>query len=280
MPVSITLETLPIGSQFTSTIDSGETDDKNDFRVRILLDGNGTGLTLSNLSVSDGSIASLDGSNAVWEAVVRPPETAVDALTFTVAADTFSEGNTETTKDIRVSTTFPDDDAQAPTSLFSVTSPSENAPYVTGIAVSPTRVLVSASIGNTNHTRRLLFYTHSGVAQTSENAEMPAGRIDFFNGDLLWSSTSNEADQARRYALDGILTQNLSFLGFPEIAPTRLGILASSRTNRSNSVQIRAYEDGSITQIDPVGYPYRCDHTPKRSALFIGCRHGREFCTL
>ena len=44
---------------------------------------------------------------------MRPPETASGTITFTVAADAFSEGNVETEKDIRISTSFPDADAES-----------------------------------------------------------------------------------------------------------------------------------------------------------------------
>ena len=107
MAVTITFTTIPIGSILTSTIASEEPESKNDFRVRILLDGNGTGLEESGITLSTGaSLVELTGDNAVWEATIRPPETAAE-ITLTIAADAFHEGNAETTEDIRVSTVVP-----------------------------------------------------------------------------------------------------------------------------------------------------------------------------
>ena len=205
MPVSIEIVPIPIGSQLTSTIDKSvdppEPDDKNDFKVRINLDGNGTGLTLSNLSVSDGSIVSVDGSHSVWEATVRPPETAVDALTLTVEADAFSEGNTETTKDIRVSTEFPDDDAELPTELFT-----HAASTASGIAVTPTRILVASGTANPVNTT-VRKYDFSGTEITGEriqSTDFRTGKIDYINGDLLHDggNASGTVIITGRYNLD------------------------------------------------------------------------------
>ena len=55
MAVTITFITIPIGSILTSTIASDEPESKNDFRVRILLDGNGTGLEESDITFSTGA---------------------------------------------------------------------------------------------------------------------------------------------------------------------------------------------------------------------------------
>ena len=53
MPVAITILTIPLGSQLVSTIASDEPETKNDFRVLILLDANGTGLEESDITLSD-----------------------------------------------------------------------------------------------------------------------------------------------------------------------------------------------------------------------------------
>ena len=196
MPVGITLKTRPIGSQLTSTIGSGEPESKNDFAVFISLDSNGTGLTESNLSVSHGAVVAVEGRGATWKATVRPPETAVAALTFTVAANAFSEGNTETTLDIRVSTSFPDADAETPTELF--TPRNSN-----GIAVSPTRIFVGSS-------STVYAYTHDGTEQTAEEATLVHSfgsfsllKLDFFNNTLIVNSRRD----AGRFLFDGTLIQ-------------------------------------------------------------------------
>ena len=251
MPVSITIQTIPIGSILTSTIGTDDNADKNDFRVRINLDSNGTGLTLSNLSVSDGSVVSVDGSNSVWEAVVRPPETAVDALTFTVVADAFSEGNTETTLDIRVSTSFPDDDAEEFTELFQQT-------FLTGsgrIAVSGTHIFLGAgqNIYEVNFDGTL-----SDTITLSGNASMQ--NLDYLNGDFLYIYTGSTKPPPHERVR---ATYRATIQGGTGIAHTRAGILrgisGSFRlypfaTPESNSVVVTsdttlwriAHQDGYI----------------------------------
>ena len=138
MPVSITLQEIPIGSQFVQAIGSNDPDALNDFKVRILASENATGLELSDLSftvaltgsssdVSDHvSLVSLTGKNNVWELTVRPPAAGdipgslitSGVIMLTIAADAVDQGNPETSKDIRFSRTFPDDDAEVPTLLL------------------------------------------------------------------------------------------------------------------------------------------------------------------
>ena len=147
MPVTLTIQQIPIGSQLTGTIGADDPDDQNDFQVQILTSENGTGLTESNITLSSGTLVALTGKGASWQATIRPPETAA-VITLTVAADAFTEGNVETSKDIRVSTSFPDDDAEAPTLLFNT-----NLSGLTGITVSPTRIYVcSGSAAGTTFT--------------------------------------------------------------------------------------------------------------------------------
>ena len=101
----------------------------------IVASNNATGLTEADITVSavdssdsdisdDVSLVSLEGENSVYKAVVRPMEES-GMLTLTIAADAVTEGNAETTQDIRVSTDFPDEDAVSPTLLISVPSPEQ-----------------------------------------------------------------------------------------------------------------------------------------------------------
>ena len=137
MPVTITLQEIPIGSMFVSAIGGDEKDgSKNDFRVRISLDGTGTGLTLANVTVSAGSVVEIRGEKNVWEATIRPPTTA-QMLTITIAADAFSEGNVETTKTIRLST----DLSRMPMRKCRRNSLQSQAESRDGLTVSPTRIL-------------------------------------------------------------------------------------------------------------------------------------------
>ena len=215
MPVSMTLQEIPIGSQYVSTIGSNDEADKNDFRVRIPLDGNGTGLTLSNITVSAGSVVAVRGEKSVWEATIRPPTTA-QMLTITIAANAFDEGNVETTKDIRVSTSFPDTDAETPTELF---DPNVNS--INGIAVTPTRILLNRL------DQDIYRYTHAGTEQTAERlavGQSRLGKIDSINDSVISRSGSNY----RRYSLsDGTLIESYVFSGFTrEIVHTAYGVLA------------------------------------------------------
>ena len=179
MAVSIEIITIPIGSQLVSAIGTDDLDDQNDFTALILLDANGTGLTGSDITFSTGaSLVSLTGSNSAWEATIRPPVTA-GTLTITIAANAFTEGNVETSKDIRVSTGFPDDDAETPTELFTHSHTNAN-----GIALSPTRILISRTISDLD----ISFYTYSGTEQTGErltDTSKFGGPLDYFNGDLI-----------------------------------------------------------------------------------------------
>ena len=236
MPVSIELTTIPIGSQFTSTIDTStdppEPADKNDFKVRINLDGNGTGLTLSNLSVSEGSVVSVDGSNSVWEATIRPPETAVNALTFTVEADAFSEGNSETTLDIRVSTDFPDTDAEAPTTAFAHSGTSPR-----GIAVLPDSIKVLAT---SSGSFVLLSFAHSGTSLGSETfSQSVLTGLDYINGDYI-STGDNNTDVIRVNGQDfsTVRTYAFSQLISAKVFHTRLGV---AQTNGAN-FRIQPYD--------------------------------------
>ena len=180
--------------------------------MRIIAGENVSGLAESSLSVSSGSIVSLEGQNSVWTAVVRPPETAA-VITFTVATDAVDQGNVETEKDIRISTSFPDTDAEAPTQLFNTAS----AFY--GLAVSPTRLILAL-----DSTRQIVFYDHDGNIQTSETLTLSAsgGRLDYINGSFLSVRNSrypiNSATSIETYGFTVPVTEG-------PLVHTRLGIL-------------------------------------------------------
>ena len=177
---------VPIGSQLTSAIGADDDADKNDFTVIISWDENTTGLTQSNLSVNNGaSIQSLEGQNSTYICTIRPPTTAA-VITFTIAQNAVNEGNTETTLDIRVSTAFPDSDVVEPTQLFAHGLSNEQ-----GIALTPTRVLISTSTAQSQMT--IEKFTHSGTQQSGESASISGtsifpGDIDVINGDILVSN--------------------------------------------------------------------------------------------
>ena len=215
---TLTIQEIPIGSQYTESIGTDDPESLNDFPVRIIAGENVSDLVESSLSVSSGSIVSLEGQNSVWTAVVRPPETA-SVITFTVAADAVSEGNAETTKDIRVSTSFPDADAEVPTELFTISDDG-----VSKIAVSPTRMYISYSIQFGRF--GVKSFLHDGTEQTSEDITifrtLPTGGSESINGDILIVG--------RRYSLE--TGDEIVDLPIGDCVHTRLGFLSISQPFR------------------------------------------------
>ena len=208
---TLTIQEIPIGSQYTQSIGTDDSESLNDFPVRIIAGENVSDLVESSLSVSSGSIVSLEGQNSVWTAVVRPPETA-SVITFTVAADAFSEGNVETEKDIRISTSFPDADAEIPAELF------DSGVSHDGITLTPTRILLSEGINLIYH------YTYSGIEQVDERVALDTsttgGQIDYFNNSILIG-----IDSGSRYSLsDGSQIERYRFADNGSVAHTEYGI--------------------------------------------------------
>ena len=250
MAVTIEILTISIGSQITSTIASDEAETKNDFQVLLILDGNGTNLTESDITLSSGTLVSLTGKGVSWEATLRPPETAAE-ITLTVAADAFSEGNAETTHDIRVSTSFPDADAESPTQLFS-----QAFSGITGfgVAVTPTRIIVNAATGSGFTIKK---YTHSGVDQTAESISLSQSRfassedyIDVINGDLLLNTDTQQRSSIERFSLSdfseieggvangrgGICHTERGIVGYGSVLPAGLVIQPYGTTQVSDRI--------------------------------------------
>ena len=242
MPVSITLQEIPIGSQFVETIGADDPDALNDFKVLILTSENGTGLEKSDITLSTGaSLVELTGDGVTREAVIRPPTTA-GMLTITVGADAFSEGNVETSKDIRISTSFPDADAETPTQLFDT-----GLIGATGLAVSPTRILIAVGSG-------LRFFTHDGTLQTSENHSYISviTQIDYFNNTILARAASNirryDFESDRQIGISPVLeslSRNLN------VVHTEKGIVQFRDT--SNSYRIYPYGSDTSTDLTVTG---------------------------
>ena len=169
---TFSIQSSPVGSQFVENISDSEPADLNDFDVFITSDENVT-LTESDVSVSSGSsIVAFSGSNASYKATIRPPETS-GTVTVEIAANAVPEGNPAVSQDIRVSTSFPDADAEEPTTLFSFATGTPS-----GIAVSPTRILLNIS-------STVEFYTHDGTEQTSEALIINTGVLDYFNESFI-----------------------------------------------------------------------------------------------
>ena len=192
---SVEILTIPIGSQLTSTIGANDKENKNDFPVLFLFSENVSNLTESGITLSAGAtLVSLEGRNSVWKGMVRPPQTA-QTVTVTVAANAVAEGNPEITKDIRVSTRFPDVDAETPIELFAHSFSNEK-----GIAVTPNRIVINNSPSNSS--LNLVKLTHTGVQQTGEtltgtrpNSTYSYRGFHAINGDFIIES--------RRYRVAG-----------------------------------------------------------------------------
>ena len=188
MPVSLEILTEPIGSQYVQSIGANDPATLNDFAVYIVSSENATGMEQSHLSVSSSSnIVSFEGRNSVWKAIIRPPQTA-GVVTLTVAQNAVSEGNPETSKDIRVSTSFPDTDAETPTELLTHAYFS-GITYRRAIAVSPTRIYILTTDTN-RRSARLQIHNHQGafieqsVYLNNKSTIRVNGRMDYFNGNL------------------------------------------------------------------------------------------------
>ena len=193
---TFSIKSSPVGSQLVETISGDEPADLNDFDVFITADENVT-LTESDVTVSSGSsIVAFSGSNASYKATIRPPETS-GTVTVEIAANAVPEGNPATSKDIRVSTSFPDTDAQVPSSLFTVSNPREG----NGITVSPNRIILNFVEPSADN---LKFYTFNGTEQTAEsirtgtNADL---KLDYFNESVLMRGFHFNTFVQSRYSL-------------------------------------------------------------------------------
>ena len=220
---NLSIQEIPIGSQLVSTIGANDKPDKNDFKILIISDENVTGLTESGITLSAGAtLVSITGENSVWEATVRPPQTA-GVVTFTVNQNAVLEGNPQTSKSIRVSTSFPDADAEVPTSLITHGIPNTQ---VEGITITSQRIIIGRQPINTQIT--LQKYLHDGTAQTDETVSYTHSSIfnftgiDGVNGDIL-------ARHTRLREVSGLLEPVDTFsLNGSGIAHTRFGFMRTS----------------------------------------------------
>ena len=247
---NLSIQEIPIGSQWVSTIGRSDTPDKNDFAILIISDENITGLTESditlsvvdrnNRAISGASLVSLEGANSVYRAVIRPPVTATGIVTVTIAANAVAEGNPQTSKDIRVSTSFPDADAEVPTLLFNTNlSYRFNQGLGTlrvdgrgvGITCSPDRIIISSSgyvvPRRTSGRSYIDFFTYDGVHQSAETITLNHINqrsfllTNFINGDLLLAI--HPYSQPYRYSRFNLKTQEYSGVGRGGNLHTRLG---------------------------------------------------------
>ena len=228
MAVSIEIITIPIGSQLVSAIGTDDLDDQNDFTALILLDANGTGLTGSDITFSTGaSLVELTGDGVTWQATIRPPVTA-GTVAITIAANAFTEGNVETSKDIEVVTNYPGTDAETPTLLFN----HSNLNNAVGLTVSPSRIIAMRG-GVTTAT--VVFFTYAGVQQTTETLTPSIvgtnERIEYFNDTLLIAGSQTYRSPGRFSLTDLSEIERYAIPSTSEfIVHTRLGVIGIGNT--------------------------------------------------
>ena len=149
--------------------------------------------------------------------------------------------------DIRVSTAFPDSDVVEPTQLFAHGLSNEQ-----GIALTPTRVLISTSTAQSQMT--IEKFTHSGTQQSGESASISGtsifpGDIDVINGDILVSNRAGAGGVGYRLTESGdelsvVETYN-DLTGFG-ITHTRLGFATITGTE----LTIQPYDGSSVETHD------------------------------
>ena len=197
MSASVEILNIPIGSVLTSTIARSEEESKNDFDVLLLFSEN-VNLTQSGVSVSAGSsIIAFEGKNSVYKVTIRPPQTS-GIVTVTVNRNAVSQGNPQTTKDIRVSTSFPDVDAES----FTLKTQFQDAP-TGGIAVSSESIFllgVDTSGGDPPYTSYTYVneYSHNGVLKKTignSPSDIPyqsfLSCLHYINGALIIGNPQN-----------------------------------------------------------------------------------------
>ena len=228
-----------IGSQLVSNIGQDDPEEKNDFRVFLHASQNVTGLTEANIrvsavdsanrAVSGASLVSLDGRNCCYVGVIRPPEVA-GLLRVTIAENAVAEGNAETSKDIRMSRSFPDVDAETPTDLFAHNFAVQFR-HLTGIAVTPTSIKMSR-MSATGADFNIRSFDFSG--NLLETQLVPGGSgtggygLDYFNGTYLTGGSRVDAHILSR------ISTGIAGVGATH---TRYGILSGDRRTFDGSSQ-------------------------------------------
>ena len=269
MSVTLQILTEPSGSQLTSAIASDESADKNDFPIYITGNGNFTleqdDITLSavdssnNDISSDVSIVSFEGQNSTYKAIVRPMEEA-GILTVDIAENAVPEGNTAVSQDIRVSTEFPDTDAEVPTLLFA-----HNVGGLTGslgIATMPTGILVYRATTSTGAAFAEFEFDGTSIrTQLLTQTNSALGGVDFINGDVLALRNPVGAGRIYRYDLENLsalssnevisLTSNPASKG---ITHTRLGY-TFTKTGIISTLPYDSTDESDATDHDIDDFP-------------------------
>lgn len=200
----------PLGSQFSPAIGSDNIN-KNDFDVFIVADQNVDGLSLSKLSISSvggilvsaaSFVGDLEGEHSVYKIRVRPPaQTGFTGneydgtITITIAANAVTQGNPETSQDIKFGNRLPIAGAPQPVTEFAHNTGNSGTAY--GIAVTKNRIYILTG-------RTLYSFLHDGTEQISERrtsfpggSRTARGRLDYINDTLLFYTDAG----LRRYNL-------------------------------------------------------------------------------
>ena len=241
MPATVEILSIPLGSQLTSTIGRNGPDDLNDFDVLLLFSEN-VNLTQSGVSVSAGSsIVAFEGKNSVYKVTIRPPQTA-GIVTVTVNRNAVSQGNPATSKDIRVSTQFPDADAAVATQLFSGAGSR-------GIAVSGTDIFV-------NDQRNIQRLSHAGaLRETIDHGYVSfPGPLDYFNGQLIYGSRQTSGGSISLPSIVRMYYHNTSGItktakGYLRRRNSPAGVFLHPFATPNTSVEIDADHSGTSLRI-------------------------------
>ena len=274
MPASIEILPIPIGSQLTRRITGNEPADKNDFKILIIGDVNMTGLnesdiTLSVVSERDGvitgaSVVNLEGANSVWIATIRPPDTvgnysSTAVLTVTLAANAVDQENAETSKDIRISTRFPDTDAETPTQLFA-----HGLGRVYGLTVTPSLLKILAdSPGFREYAVKSFRFDGTAVTLTEilkSTSDISPADFEYANGDYFFHTGGSGL---RRYlstlttaGLTTFVSETINYAiasNLGSIIHTRLGVAAGINlvSPLRNFIRYKSYDNkGNATELD------------------------------
>jgi len=258
---TVEILSIPLGSQLTSTIGRNDEADKNDFPILLIFSEN-VDLTQSDISVSAGSsIVAFEGKHSVYTATLRPPQTA-GLVTVTVNRNAVSQGNPRTTKNIRVSTTFPDTDAES--------FPLERQFSAKGgnlIAVSSESIFqlgIDASGGSPPYTSYTYIneYSHKGVLKRTignSPSDIPyqsfLSTLHYINGQLIIGNPQNGGSAiVKRDVADVPEVRSIYQSGARGITHTPQGIFVCRHVTGFSGLQLISFDETSTITLTPENF--------------------------
>ena len=223
--------------------------DLNDFPVLLIFSEN-VDLMRSDVSVSAGSgIIAFEGKNSVYKATIRPPQTA-GIVTVTVAANAVSQGNLQTTKDIRVSTSFPDVDAESfPLERqFSANGGSQIA--VSSESIFQLRRNSYPSPGDIHE------YSHDGVLKKTVSGIIPyqsfLSALHYINGQLIIGNPQNGGGTIVKSGVAHLPeVRSIYKSGARGITHTPEGIFVTRHQSGFTALQLIAFDEKSRITLTP-----------------------------